>query len=104
MATFGGLVPSSSSQVTTSYRVLEFSVGNGYKAVAPDGANPVFITAQVNFDNLDPTRSATLEAWLATDQPWISWAGDGTLLPSSKFFKLTKDGWTKNPIAGGAAS
>jgi|SRR6185437_1365476 len=100
MTTFNGLIPSSSSQGTIIYRVQEYQYGNGYKGVAPDGANATITTYQINFDNLDSARATTLETWLGANQPWVVWSGDGTVLPSNRSFRVTKDGYQKNPQAG----
>jgi hypothetical protein len=101
MTTFGGLVPSSTSQINTTYRIQEYQYGNGYTAFAPDGANMTLINAQVNFDNLDSSRAATLDTWIAANPTTITWAGDGTLLPTNRTFRITKDGVQKTPLSGG---
>jgi hypothetical protein len=101
MSTFNGLVPSSDSQVNPVYRVQEWSYGNGYKAYAPDGANGTIVTAQVNFDYLNATQSASLEAWFASNPTWVTWPGDGLLLSASLTFRITKDGWQKTVLPGG---
>lgn len=105
MTTFGGLVPSSSSQETMTFRVQEYQYANGYKAVSPDGANAQIITWQINFDSISASMSSTLESWLnGSALPWQTWAGDGTILPSSKTFRMTKDGWQKTSVPGGVNS
>ena len=104
MAVFGGLVPSTSSQKTTKYRVNEYQYGMGYKATSPDGANGVLLEWQLNFDDISATQAAALEAWLVTIPPWVIWAGDGTHLPSTKKFKITADGYQVTYKGGGVAS
>lgn len=101
LLTFNGLTPSSDSEVTPVYRVQEWNYGNGLKAYAPDGANGLVYTAQVNFDNLSAASSALLEAWFAACPPWVTWNGDGVLLSSSIQFRMTKDGWQKTVMPGG---
>jgi hypothetical protein len=97
---FGGLTPSKDSQETVVYRVQETQLGNGYKAVSPDGANGTMITWQINFDNIDGTMSAALEAWFKTVPCWITWLGDGVILPADLTFRITKDGWQKTALPG----
>lgn len=104
MTTFGGLVPSSSSQETLIYRVQEYQYGNGYTAFAPDGANGQIITWQINFDNISSTQSTTLETWLNANPTWTTWLGDGSVLPNTKTFRITKDGWQKTAMPGGVNS
>src|ERR1700730_6994691 len=99
MTTFGGLTPSSDSQINYIYRVQSYQYGNGYKAVAPDGANSLIIQAQVNFDYLAAANSSTLDTWLFANPQWVAWAGDGTLLPSSKQFRVLD--WQKTGLPGG---
>jgi phage-related protein len=101
---FGGLIPSASSQKTVLYRLQEYQYGNGIKAFAPDGANGIIITWQINFDQLDATRVTTLETWLAANPTWITWVGDGTILPSNKTFRITKDGYQVTEMPGGVAA
>jgi phage-related protein len=100
MAVFGGVLPSIGSQMPMKYRVNAYKYGNGYEAVGPDGANGVLINWQFNWDNLDSARSALVEAWLNSVPPWVTWAGDGTILPSSKTFRVTTDGWQKTALQG----
>jgi hypothetical protein len=101
MTAFNGLIPSADSQETMTYRVQEYQYGNGYTAFAPDGANGTIITWQINFDNLSASMSSTLESWFSSNPPWITWLGDGVILPNSLTFRMTKDGWQKTALPGG---
>jgi hypothetical protein len=103
MTLFNGLIPSSASQQTQqtmTYRMLKFQYGNGYEARSPDGANPKKDTWQISFDTLDAAQSTLLESWLGLNPSWVSWNGDGTILPSSKTYWLTESGYIKTPMPG----
>jgi phage-related protein len=104
MAVFGGLTPSSGSQKGIRYRTNEYQYGNGYKAIAPDGANGALQEWSINFDSLDPAKVTLLEDWLTSVPPWLPWAGDGTILPSNRTFRVTPDGYSKTALGAGAYS
>ena len=104
MTVFGGLIPSSgsgSTQRTMTYRMLAYKYGNGYEQMLPDGANASIDTMTVAFDNLNATDTATLIAWLATNKPWVTWSGDGTVLPSTKTYSITADGYQQTLNSAG---
>jgi hypothetical protein len=100
MTTFGGLIPSATSQITTTYRIASFKYGNGYEARSPDGPNPTCEVGQVNFDNITSIQFATLLAWITANPPYVTWLGDGVLLSSSKTYWINKDGWQKQAMPG----
>jgi len=104
MTVFGGLVPSSTSQRTQTYRMLSYKYGNGYEQRAADGINPLVDTQTINFDNLTPANCTILEAWLATVPPWVTFHGDGVALNSSLTYWITKDGWQKTVQPGGVCA
>lgn len=93
MTTFGGVVPSSTSQITYSYRENSYQYGNGYESVQPDGANGQIVGGTAEFDNLDAVRGPALLTWLKANPSWISWAGDGVLLPTTQQFRVAADGY-----------
>ena len=101
MTTFGGQTPSSDSQPNIVYRVQEWSYGNGYKAYVPDGANATLYNAQVNFDYLSGAKWTAFQTWMNANPPWVTWTGDGQLLPSSLTFRTTKDGYQVTTLPGG---
>lgn len=104
MTTFGGLTPSADSQQTQrtmTYRFLNYKYGNGYEARLPDGANAQIDTWQITFDNLDAADSTALETWLLANPPYVTWSGDGIILPSANTYWITKDGYQKQPMPGG---
>lgn len=101
MSVFGGLTPSGDTEVNPLYRVQQWAYGNGYKAWAPDGANGLLYTAQINFDYLSSANYATLLAWLVASPPWVTWTGDGSVLSSSLSFRVTADGWQVTTLPGG---
>jgi phage-related protein len=103
-ALFGGVTPSAASQQTQetlTYRVLSYKYGNGYESVLPDGANANVDTWEITFDSLDKTDSASLQAWLNEFPPWETFQGDGNILPSTRTYRITNDGYQIQPMAGG---
>jgi len=102
MSLFGNVIPSISSQVSTTYRVLEYQFGNGYKQVAPDGINYALEHWQVEFDNLDTTQSAALESWINTyGDPTKVFTATMVLGTTPKTYRMNKTGWTKTCPTGG---
>lgn len=104
MTVFAGVLPSSQSQQTQrtlKYRTLEYAYGSGYKAILPDGANAQIDTWTITWDNIGPVQSAALEAWILSVPPWITWNGDGTILPAANVYRQTEDGYQKQPMDAG---
>jgi phage-related protein len=102
-ALFGGLIPSDSSQQTQqtqTFRVLDFRYGNGYEQVLPDGANAYVDTWQLTWDNIAQAQYLLLLAWLQANPPWVTWNGDGVILPSANTYRMTNDGWQVLPMSG----
>jgi hypothetical protein len=107
MTLFGGVTPSSASQQTQetmTYRVLAYQYGNGYESRVPDGANPQKDTWTISFDNLNATDSASVQAWLTANPPWVTFNGDGVILPSANTYWITKDGYQNTPLPGNVNS
>jgi hypothetical protein len=107
MTTFNGITPSSQSQQTArtvKYRTLNFKYGTGYIAILPDGANASIDTWTITWDNLSATTSASLESWLIANPPWIIWNGDGVILPSANSYRVTEDGYQKQPMDAGVCA
>jgi hypothetical protein len=94
MTTFAGITPSAdNTQINYTYRTNNYQLGDGYKDVSPDGINGQIIAGQVQWDNLSAPQWASLQAWLATVPPWVTWAGDGIALPTNRQFRITEDGY-----------
>lgn len=103
MATFNGILPSAQSQQTQrtqTYRTLSYKYGSGYEGRTPDGANAAIDTWTLSWDNLTATQATLLETWLLANPPTVQWQGDGTLLPSTNTYWMTKDGYQKTPLPG----
>jgi hypothetical protein len=104
MTVFNGVTPSSQSQQTqrtVKYRTLEYVYGTGYKAILPDGANASIDTWTITWDNIGPAQSTLLENWLIASPPWVTWNGDGAILPATNVYRVTEDGYQKQPMDAG---
>lgn len=101
MTVFGGNVPSISTQMTMTYRTLEYQFGQGYKQVAPDGINYALEVWALEFDNLNLTRAQALETWMETyaDPTMIfnTTMVDGSV---AKNYRMTNDGWVRVDAGG----
>lgn len=101
MSLFGGFVPSITSQLQMTYRVLEFQFGNGYKHVVPDGINYALERWQLTFENIPATGAADMETWINTyGDPTMVFNTTMVLGSVAKTYRMTKDGYQKSSSGG----
>jgi len=101
MALFGGYTPSITSQLTMTYRTLEYQFGSGYKQVAPDGINYALENWQLTFENIPATGAAAMETWINTyGDPTMTFNTTMVLGSVAKTYRMSNAGYTKMSSGG----
>jgi phage-related protein len=101
MNAFPNIQPSQSTQLQKNYNTLFTQFGGAYAQIAPNGVNWQVPTWNLEFDNLNATDSATLEAFLDANAgslfTWTPPSGNGSVwflnqTVSSQGFAKTNNG------------